>query len=640
MGDSVYIYPSTMPIRYPNGKIEKAEPGKSILEQIDGSKEYLCAKVDGKLVDLTYVLNDDEDVQLLTFDNPEGRETFWHTSSHILAQAVKELFPNAQLTIGPPIENGFYYDFYMGDYTFTPEDLKKIEKRAKQIIKRNLKITRKELPKSEAIALFKSKDEPFKVELLNEMEEVVSTYTQGEFEDLCRGPHLPSTGYVKAFKVLTSSSSYWRGDERGPVLQRIYGISFPTEDELNYYLKKIEEAKRRDHRVIGKQLDLFSFSTDVGQGLVLWHPKGAIIRKEIEDYLYKIHIEHGYEFVYTPHIGRSRLWEISGHLDFYRESMYSPMDIEGEEYFVKPMNCPFHIQIYQSQHRSYRDLPIRYAEFGTVYRYERSGVLHGLARVRGFTQDDAHIFVTKEQVEDEIINVIDLALTILRRFGFEEFEVFISTKPERYVGSDDMWELATSSLISAASKANLKYQIEEGEGAFYGPKIDIIIRDALDRPWQCTTIQFDFNLPEKFNLVYRDADGKDKQPVMIHRALLGSFERFFGVLIEHYAGNFPLWLSPIQIAILPISEKFMDYGEEIEKTLKSKGVRATLDRRAEKIGFKIREHETKKVPYMLIVGEKELKSNTVSVRKHGKGDIGQMGLAEFVTHLEKELKAL
>ena len=342
--------------------------------------------------------------------------------------------------------------------------------------------------------------------------------------------------------------------------------------------------------------------------------------------------------MYTPHIGRSKLWEISGHLDFYRESMYSPMDIEGEEYFVKPMNCPFHIQIYQSQHRSYRDLPIRYAEFGTVYRYERSGVLHGLARVRGFTQDDAHIFVTREQVEGEIINVIDLALTILRRFGFKEFEVFISTKPDRYVGSDDMWELATASLISAASKANLKYQIEEGEGAFYGPKIDIIIRDALDRPWQCTTIQFDFNLPEKFDLVYRDADGEDKKPIMIHRALLGSFERFFGVLIEHYAGNFPLWLAPVQVAILPISEKFLDYGEEIEKTLKSKGYRAVLDRRAEKIGFKIREHETKKVPYMLIVGEKELSSNTVSVRKHGEGDMGQMGLAEFIAHLEKELK--
>ncbi len=628
-----------MPIIEPSGEQKPAKPGQRILDLIE-SPEALVAEVNGRMVDLSYRLQDDEEVRLLTFETPQGRETFWHTASHILAQAVKELFPHAKLTIGPPIEQGFYYDFYLGDQTFSPEDLEAIEAKAKEIIQRDLEIVREELPKEEAIRLFKDLNEPFKVELLQEMDEdVVSVYRQGSFVDLCRGPHLPRTGYVRAFKVLSASAAYWRGDERGPVLQRIYGIAFPTEEALEEYLHRLEEAKRRDHRTLGKQLDLFSFTPEVGPGLVLWHPRGALIRRIIEDFLFQEHLKRGYQPVYTPHVGRAVLWQTSGHLDFYRENMYPSMELENEEYFVKPMNCPFHIQIYKSKLRSYRELPIRYMEFGTVYRFERSGVLHGLTRVRGFTQDDAHIFATPEQVEDEIIGVIDLALFVLKRFGLENFEVFISTRPEKYVGTPEMWDLATRALIQAAEKSGLSYEIEEGEGAFYGPKIDLTIRDALGRPWQCTTIQFDFNLPEKFNLVFRDSEGKDRRPIMIHRALIGAFERFFGLLIEHYAGNFPLWLAPEQVVVIPISEKFLTYAENVTQKLQGAGFRVLLDRRSEKMGYKIREHEMQKVPYMLIVGKREQESGTVSVRKHGVGDMGTMTVEEFQSHLQEELQS-
>ncbi len=628
-----------MPIIEPSGEQKPAKPGQRILDLIE-SPEALVAEVNGRLVDLSYRLQDDEEVRLLTFETPQGRETFWHTASHILAQAVKEFFPHAKLTIGPPIEQGFYYDFYLGDQTFSPEDLEAIEAKAKEIIQRDLEIVREELPKEEAIRLFKDLNEPFKVELLQEMDEdVVSVYRQGSFVDLCRGPHLPRTGYVRAFKVLSASAAYWRGDERGPVLQRIYGIAFPTEEALEEYLHRLEEAKRRDHRTLGKQLDLFSFTPEVGPGLVLWHPRGALIRRIIEDFLFQEHLKRGYQPVYTPHVGRAVLWQTSGHLDFYRENMYPSMELENEEYFVKPMNCPFHIQIYKSKLRSYRELPIRYMEFGTVYRFERSGVLHGLTRVRGFTQDDAHIFATPEQVEDEIIGVIDLALFVLKRFGLENFEVFISTRPEKYVGTPEMWDLATRALIQAAEKSGLSYEIEEGEGAFYGPKIDLTIRDALGRPWQCTTIQFDFNLPEKFNLVFRDSEGKDRRPIMIHRALIGAFERFFGLLIEHYAGNFPLWLAPEQVVVIPISEKFLTYAENVTQKLQGAGFRVLLDRRSEKMGYKIREHEMQKVPYMLIVGKREQESGTVSVRKHGVGDMGTMTVEEFQSHLQEELQS-
>ncbi len=623
-----------MRVKLPGGEVLEIERDK--LVEFAKKNGYFVARVDGRLVDLALVPEDADEIELLDFSSPEGREVYWHTSSHIMAQAVKELFPEVKVTIGPAIENGFYYDFDTQGRTFTPEDLKKIEKKMKEIIKRNLPLRREELPRDKAIELFKKLGEDYKVELLNEIDEdTVSVYWQGDFVDLCRGPHLPSTGFVKAVKLLSSSSSYWRGDERNPVLQRIYGISFPSKEELNEYLRKLEEAKKRDHRKLGKELDLYSINDDVGPGLVLWHPKGARIRLEIERFWIEEHLKRGYEPVYTPHVGRAKLWEISGHLGFYQENMFSPMKIENDTYYVKPMNCPFHILIYKSRIRSYRDLPIRYAELGTVYRYERSGVLHGLLRVRGFTQDDAHIFARPDQVEEEIIGVIDLSLYILKSFGFEDYEIYISTKPEKYVGDDEMWELATNSLIKAVEKAGLKYDIDEGGGAFYGPKIDIKIKDALGRAWQCSTIQFDFNLPERFDVTYRDKDGKDKRPYMIHRALMGSLERFFGTLIEHYGGNFPVWLAPVQVKILPITDQNIDYAKEIYDNLFARGYRVELDHRSEKIGYKIREAEKQKIPFMLIIGKEEEEKGLVSVRKHGEGDIGRMELDEFTKMLDE-----
>lgn len=609
-------------IRLPKGEEIFVEPGRAILDYLP-DRAGLVAKVDGKLVDLTSTLGETEEVEILDFDTPEGKETYWHTTSHVMAQAVKEIFPDAKLAIGPPIEEGFYYDFDLGGKTFSPEDLEQIERRMREIISRDLKVKRQELTKEEAVELFKKKDEPYKVELLEEIEdERVSVYWQGDFVDLCRGPHLPSTGYIGAFKLLSSSSSYWKGDEKGPVLQRIYGISFPTKEELDDFIHRLEEAKRRDHRKLGKELDLFSISSEVGPGLILWHPKGAIVRRITEDFLYKTQVKRGYVFVYTPHVGKARLWQTSGHLDFYRENMFSSMDVEGEEYFVKPMNCPFHIQIYRSQLRSYRDLPIRMAEFGTVYRYERSGVLHGLMRVRGFTQDDAHIFCRPDQVEEEVVAVIDLTLYILKSFGLKSFRISLSTKPERYVGEPKSWERAEESLKRALMRLGLDFEVNEGEGAFYGPKIDIEIRDAIGRYWQCSTIQFDFNLPERFNITFRDRDGIDKRPYMIHRALVGSIERFMAILIEHYAGNFPFWLSPVQVVIIPVNDDVHPYAKKVAQLLEEKGFRVITDLRKEKVGYKISEAERQKVPYMLIVGKREQESNTVSLRKHGKGDMG------------------
>ncbi len=627
-----------MKVKLPNGEVLEIE--RDELVKFARKNGYFVAKVDGRLVDLTLVPEDVDEIELLNFSSPEGREVYWHTTSHIMAQAVKELFPDVKVTIGPAIESGFYYDFDTQGRTFTPEDLKKIEKKMKEIIKRNLPLKREELPKEKAIELFKKLGEDYKIEILNEIEDdKVSVYWQGDFVDLCRGPHLPSTGFVKTVKLLSSSSSYWRGDEHGPVLQRIYGISFPSKEELNEYLRKLEEAKKRDHRKLGRELDLYSINEDVGPGLVLWHPKGARIRMEIERFWIDEHIKRGYEPVYTPHVGRAKLWEISGHLGFYQENMFSPMKIENDTYYVKPMNCPFHILIYKSKVRSYRDLPVRYAELGTVYRYERSGVLHGLLRVRGFTQDDAHIFARPDQVEEEIIGVIELSLFILKSFGFEDYEVYISTKPEKYVGDDEMWELATNSLIKAVEKAGLEYKIDEGGGAFYGPKIDIKIKDALGRAWQCSTIQFDFNLPERFDVTYRDKDGKDKRPYMIHRALMGSLERFFGTLIEHYGGNFPVWLAPVQVKVLPITDQNIDYARQIFDNLFSRGYRVEIDTRSEKIGYKIREAEKQKVPFMLIIGKEEQENGVVAVRKHGEGDIGKMKLDEFIAILDDLIKS-
>lgn len=625
-----------MKIIMPGGKIIEGKPGMRILDFVKES-DALVAKIDGRLVDLATIVEEEKEIILLNFESREGKETYWHTTSHILAQAVKELFEGAKLGIGPPIEKGFYYDFDLGGKTFSPEDLEKIEKKMEEIIGRDLPIKREEISKDKAIALFRERKEPYKVEILEEMEdEKVSVYWQGDFVDLCTGPHLPSTSYVKYFKILSASAAYWRGDEAGPGLQRVYGISFPEKELLEDYLGKIEEAKRRDHRKLGRELDLYSVSESIGPALILWHPKGARLRQIIENFLVEIHLERGYEFVYTPHVGKSGLWETSGHLDFYQE-MFPPMKIGEETYYIKPMNCPFHIEIYKSKVRSYRDLPIRYAEFGTVYRYERPGVLHGLMRVRGFTQDDAHIFCTPEQVEDEIVEVINLALEILGNFGFKEYEISLSTRPDEYVGDLESWELAENSLKRALQRKELPFEVKEGEGAFYGPKIDIDIRDALDRTWQCTTIQFDFNLPIRFNVKYRDKDGVDRRPYMIHRALLGSFERFLGVLIEYYGGNFPLWLAPLQIAVMPITDNEKGYAEKVCSKLKKEGFRVYLDDRNEKMGYKIRDAEKQKIPYMIIIGKREVSKETVSLRKHGEGDLGEINIDDLISKLKEEI---
>lgn len=541
-----------------------------------------------------------------------------------------------KLGTGPAIEKGFYYDFYR-DKPFTPEEIKKIEEEMQKIINENYKIEFFEKEKNEAREILK--DEPFKLEILEEIpDEKVKFYRQGEFVDLCEGPHLNSTGEVKFFKILSVSSSYWKGDEKRESMQRIYGISFETKEELENYLKFLEEAKERDHRILGKKLDLFSIHYEYGPGLVFWHPKGAIIRKIIEDFWKDVHLKNGYEIVYTPHIADISLWEKSGHISYYKEYMFPSMNIdEKRAYQLKPMNCPFHILIYMSKLRSYRELPIRWAELGTVYRFEKQGVLHGLMRVRGFTQDDAHIFCTPQQLEDEICNIIDLVLFFLKSFGFKNFSVFLSTRPENFVGTIENWEKSTDSLKRALNKKNIKYEIDPGEGVFYGPKIDIKVKDALEREWQCSTIQVDFNIPEKFGIKYVDSNGEFKTPIMIHRAILGSLERFFGILIEHYKGNFPLWLSPEQIRILPIADRHNEFGMKIKNELMKK-FRVNSDLRNEKINKKIKDAEDEKVPYMFIIGDKEVKENKISVRKHRAGTIGSFSLNEIVEILDKEIE--
>lgn len=574
----------------------------------------------------------------ITFDNKEGRDIYRHSTSHIMAHAVKELYPEAKLAIGPAIEDGFYYDF---DYhrPFTPEDLVKIEEKMREIIRADRPFVRKELGSKEAIDYFKGKGEPYKVLLIEELnQENVSVFEEGDFIDLCLGPHIPSTGKVKAFKLLSIAGAYWRGDEKNSMLQRIYGTSFLNEEDLESYLRKIEEIKRRDHRRLGRELDLFSINEETGAGLILWHPKGAMIRKTIEDFWREEHYKWGYNLVYTPHIARLDLWAKSGHLDFYKENMYSPMEIDNIDYELKPMNCPFHIMIYKSQIHSYRDLPLRYAELGTVYRYERSGVLHGLLRVRGFTQDDAHIYCSEAQLNDEIQRVIDFTIFILKTFGFHEYEIFLSTRPEEYVGTLEGWERATAALKSALEKKGLLYSDDIGAGVFYGPKIDIKVKDAIGRAWQCSTIQVDFNLPERFKVAYRGEDGKEHQPIMLHRALMGSLERFFGILIEHYAGAFPLWLSPVQVRVLSITGSQADYAEKIKEELRLKGIRVDSDIRNEKTGLKIREGSIEKIPYLLILGEREMKGNTINVRKRGGENIGEITLPEFIERLKKEIE--
>ncbi|MBU1319634.1 MAG: threonine--tRNA ligase [candidate division Zixibacteria bacterium] len=634
---------SKIKLTFPDGSVKEFGSGVTPLEIAKGisnslARKALAARVDGSVVDLDRPLESDGSFAILTFDDRDGKETFWHSSAHIMAQAVLELFPATKLAIGPPIDEGFYYDFD-SPAPFTEDDLAKIEKRMAEIVKADYPFNRLECSSAEAISLFGEKGEEYKLELIEELsDQRLSLYKHDTFVDLCRGPHVPSTGRIKSFKLMSVAGAYWRGSEQNKMLQRIYGVSFPDKAQLEEYLKRVEEAKRRDHRKLGKELDLFSIKESVGGGLALWHPKGAVLRNIIETFWKEEHVASGYELVYSPHIAKLDLWRTSGHTDFYKDDMYAPMEVEGEQYQIKPMNCPFHIEIYKNSLHSYRELPIRWAELGTVYRYERSGVLHGLFRVRSFTQDDAHIFCTPDQVEDEIVGVIELTLRFLKVFGFTEYEVYLSTKPEtEFVGEPHLWEMAEKGLAAALKRTGMKYEIDEGAGAFYGPKIDIKIKDALKRAWQCTTIQFDFNLPERFGLTYTGADNTHKQPFMIHRAIFGSLERFFAVLLEHYAGAFPLWLAPVQVKILPISDDLNEVGRKTLELLRENGIRAELDSRSEKIGYKIREAETKKVPVMLIIGKREAEEGTASYRRHGEGDLGPKQLSEIISLLRLEI---
>lgn len=574
-----------------------------------------------------------------------------HSTAHIMAEAVKELFPDAQLAIGPPIEHGFYYDFGL-PRPLTPDDLAEIEAIMRRIIREDHPFEYKVVSADEARSLFA--DQPFKLELVDGLargqdeygedaasDTVISTYRQDTFEDLCRGPHLARTGAVPTdgFKLLNVAGAYWRGDEHRPMLQRIYGTAWHNREELDQYLGRLEEAKKRDHRTLGRELDLFSISQDVGPGLILWHPKGAMIRVLAEDFSRQAHLKNGYDWVFSPHIGRAHLWETSGHLGFYRENMYAPMNIDGEEYFAKPMNCPFHIQIFKSHLRSYRELPIRYAEYGTVYRYERSGVLHGLTRVRGFTQDDAHIFCRPDQVEDEISRALRFSLYVLRTFGLTDFTAYLSTRPDKYVGEPAEWDRATDALRLAIDTEGLPYQLDEGGGAFYGPKIDLKVNDALGREWQLSTIQVDFNLPERFGLEYIAEDGQAHRPYMVHRALLGSMERFLGVLIEHFAGAFPVWLAPVQAVVIPISaDRHGDYARDVAARLREAGLRVDVDDRNERMQAKIREAQLQKVPYMLVVGNKEQEADAVAVRQRAGEDLGAIPVAEFLARVQEESK--
>jgi threonyl-tRNA synthetase len=560
-----------------------------------------------------------------------------HSTAHVMAAAVCRVFDNVQLDIGPATDAGFYYDFDL-PHRLTPEDFPRIEEEMKKIVSENHPFERMEVSRAEAEKMIRDMGQTYKIERLAEIPEgeTISFYKSGDFMDLCRGPHVKSTGEIKAFKLLSVAGSYFHGLETNPMLQRLYGTAFESQKTLEYYLKQLEEAKLRDHRKIGRELDLFSTSEAVGPGLILWHPKGARIRLIIEDFWRRRHVEGRHDLVYTPHIGRGGLWETSGHLDFYRESMYAPMQIDETEYFIKPMNCPFHIQMYKAQMRSYRDLPMRWAELGTVYRYEKAGVLAGLFRVRGFTQDDAHIFCTPEQVADEVKRAMRFAIDMWRCFGFSQITAYLSTRPEKAVGEESQWKQATESLEEALKAEGIPYEVDPGGGAFYGPKIDMRARDAIGREWQMSTIQFDFNLPERFDMTYIGSDGKEHRPYMVHRALLGSIERFFGILVEHYAGAFPLWLAPEQARILPLTEKQMDFARDILAQLRAEGFRASVDERSEKVGAKIRAAQMDKVPYMLIIGPKEMESGQVSVRSRSAGDQGGMNLSDFIARMKTE----
>ena len=565
----------------------------------------------------------------------ELRTRIRHSAAHVMADVVKTLFPDAKIGIGPPTDDGFYYDF-MVEKPFTPEDIQRIENRMRRVVKRNHKFEYREYSRDEINEL--NADEPLKLEVIAEIpeDEAISTYTHGGFEDLCAGPHVESTGRIPAFKLLNVAGAYWRGDENRPMLQRIYGTAFESQEALDEHIERLEEARRRDHRVVGRDLDLFSVHEETGPGLIIWHPKGARVRGLVEDLWKREHYKWGYDLVYTPHIGRSTLWETSGHLENFKENMFAAMDMEGQDYYLKPMNCPFHIMYYRNSLRSYRDLPMRIGELGSVYRYERGGTLHGMLRVRGMTQDDAHIFCRPDQIEDEVNGVLDLTFHLLDKFDFTDYSVMLSTRPDKAVGSEEEWEVATSSLRSTLEGRGMSYQVEEGGGAFYGPKIDIHIEDAIGRLWQCTTVQFDFNLPRRFGITYIGADGAEHQPYMVHRALFGSMERFMGVLIEHYGGAFPTWLAPVQATIIPIADRHHEYAEGVRARLLEAGLRAETDLRNERMGFKIRDAQMQKSPYMLIVGDREIDANAVGVRLRSGEDLGAVGVGELVDRIAAE----
>ena len=639
-------------ITLPDGSIREYETGataidvaKSISEGL--ARNVLAAKLNGEVIDAFRPIESDASLQLLTWNDDEGKETMWHSSAHILAEALEELYPGIKLGIGPPIENGFYYDVDAGDTVITEGDLVKIEKKMTELARQKNGFSRKEISKAKAIAYYKEKNDEYKLDLLNGLEDGnITFYTQGNFTDLCRGPHIPNTSFIKAIKLLSLAGAYWRSDEKNKQLTRIYGITFPKAKELTAHLELLEEAKKRDHRKLGKELDLFTFSKKVGQGLPLWLPKGAMLRERLENFMKKAQLEAGYLPVITPHIGSKELYVTSGHYAKYGADSFQPITTpnDGEEFLLKPMNCPHHCEIYKSRPRSYKDLPIRFAEFGTVYRYEQSGELHGLTRVRGFTQDDAHLFCRPEQVEDEFKKVIELVLYVFKALKFEEFTAQISLRDkedkEKYIGSDENWEKAEQAILNSVKGSGLKTVVEYGEAAFYGPKLDFMVKDALGRKWQLGTIQVDYNLPERFELEYVGSDDQRHRPVMIHRAPFGSLERFVAVLIEHCGGNFPLWLTPDQIAILPLSEKYNENCKEVLNLLNKYDIRGFVDDRNEKVGKKIRDAEVSKVPYMLIIGEKEIENGTLAVRKHGEGDIGTMKVEEFSALIKKEIEEL
>jgi threonyl-tRNA synthetase len=601
------------------------------------ARDALAAKVNGALVDLSTVLHDGDSVAIVTFDSAEGKSVFWHSSSHLMAQAVQELFPGTRLAIGPSIDNGFYYDFDT-EKPITPEDLKAIEDRIKSIAAKKIPFFRHASTKADAESHFREKNEPYKLELLNDIEGAPSLYSQGAWQDLCRGPHVPDTGYLKAIKLTSIAGAYWRGSEKNKMLTRIYGISFPKQSMLDEHLRLLEEAQKRDHRRLGKDLDLFSFHVE-GAGFPFWHGRGMVLYNTIMDYSRARHVAAGYQEVKTPMILNEELWHRSGHWDKYRENMYFTT-IDDVTHAVKPMNCPGGLLIYKNSAHSYREFPIKYCEFGLVHRHEKAGVLHGLFRVRQFTQDDAHIFCLPEQIEPQIMEVIDFIMSLYRTFGFSDFAMELSTRPEKFMGAPELWDKAETALKNVLDAKKFAYKINPGDGAFYGPKIDFHIKDCLNRSWQCGTVQLDFQMPERFELEYADADGSRKRPVMIHRALFGSMERFIGIMLEHYAGSLPLWLSPVQVKVIPVSDKFMDYGRQVTDACRGARLRVELDDRAEKVGYKIRDAELKKIPCMAVVGEKEKETGTVSMRRHKEGDQGSIGLADFVKRLSEEAAAV